>query len=236
MIGGARFRRLAGLVRKERLCPFCGWRGYRFEPFGNIALYRADAQCPRCGSLERHRAAHLLLKDRIGPGQRVLHAAPEDHMITWLVRRASDYINFDLYVPAMRQMDITALDLPDSSRTLVWCSHVLEHIPDDARALSELYRVLEPGGIAVLQVPIGGETTYEDAAVRTEEQRLKAFLQEDHVRLYGRDLRQRIEAAGFACEMLTTADMSPADQALYGVAHPVFREVFVARRPAAPVQ
>lgn len=231
MSASQRLRRIAGLVVKHRLCPLCGWRGYRFEPFGNIAVHRPDALCPACGSLERHRAVHLLVKDRIGSGHKVLHAAPEQIMIPWLVRRSCEYLNFDLYNPAMRKMDITALDLPDCSKTLIWCSHVLEHIPDDMKALRELYRVLEPGGLLVLQVPICGEVTYEDDTVTSEQARLEKFLQEDHVRLYGRDLKQRIEAAGFSCEMLTTASFSHAKQQLYGLTHQVFREVFLARRP-----
>lgn len=231
MSAGQRLRRMAGLFVKQRFCPLCGWRGYRFEPFGNTSLYRPDALCPACGSLERHRAVHLLVKDRIGSGHKVLHAAPEEIMIPWLVRRSCEYLNFDLYNPAMCKMDITALDLPDKAKTLIWCSHVLEHIPDDMKALRELYRVLEPGGLLVLQVPIGGDVTYEDDTVTSEPARLEKFLQEDHVRLYGRDVKQRIEAAGFACEMLTTASFSQAEQQLYGLTHPVFREVFLARRP-----
>ncbi len=226
-----RLRRVLGLIRKERFCPLCGWRGYRFEPFGNPRIHRHDAQCPVCGSLERHRAAHLLLKDRIGPGQKVLHAAPEEIMIAWLVRRSCEYLNFDLYNPAMRKMDITRLDLPDRSKTLIWCSHVLEHVADDRKALSELHRVLEPGGLLVLQVPIGGDATYEDETVTSEQERLEKFLQEDHVRLYGRDLLHRIQQAGFECELLTTADMSSRERTLHGVGHPVYREVFLARRP-----
>jgi|SRR6185437_96002 len=224
-----RIRRLAGLVRKERYCPFCGWRGYRFEPFGNRVLYREDAACPICGSLERHRAARLLLRDRIAGGQRVLHMAPESLMIPWLVSLSCEYVNADLYNPAMVRMDLTDTGLADDSKTLVWCSHVLEHIPDERAALAEIHRILAPGGLLVLQVPIVGDTTFEDPAVATDEERLEKFLQEDHVRLYGRDLADRVGAAGFECEVLTTADMSAADQALNGVAHPVFREVFLCR-------
>lgn len=224
-----RIRRLAGLVRKERFCPCCGWRGYRFEPFGNRALYREDAACPICGSLERHRAVRLLLRDRIPRGQRVLHMAPEGLMIPWIVGLSCEYLNADLHNLAMVRMDLTDTGLPDGSKTLVWCSHVLEHIPDDRAALAEVRRILAPGGILVLQVPIGGDTTFEDPSVTTDEGRLEKFLQEDHVRLYGRDLADRVRAAGFECELLTTADMSAADQALYGVAHPVFREVFLCR-------
>jgi SAM-dependent methyltransferase len=224
-----RIRRLAGLVRKERFCPCCGWRGYRFEPFGNRALYREDAACPICGSLERHRAVRLLLRDRIPRGQRVLHMAPEALMIPWVVGLSCEYLNADLHNLAMVRMDLTDTGLPDDSKTLVWCSHVLEHIPDDRAALAEVRRILAPGGLLMLQVPIGGDTTLEDPSVTTDEGRLEKFLQEDHVRLYGRDLADRVRAAGFDCELLTTADMSAADQALYGVAHPVFREVFLCR-------
>jgi predicted SAM-dependent methyltransferase len=227
----ARLRRIASLVHKARRCPFCGWRGFRFEPFGNSALRRDDAACPICGSLERHRAAFLLLRDRIPNGQKVLHAAPERLMIPWLVGLAREYLNVDLNNPAMRRMDLTDIDLPDNSKTLVWCSHVLEHIPDDGKALSEIYRVLEPGGLLVVQVPIGGQTTFEDASITSDQDRLTNFLQEDHVRLYGLDLRQRIEKAGFECEVLSTADLSQAEQVLYGLHHPVFREVFLCRRP-----
>jgi SAM-dependent methyltransferase len=229
---GPRLRRLASLVRKARKCPFCGWRGYRFEPFGNRALRRGDACCPNCGSLERHRVARLLLQDRLCGRQKVLHWAPESLMIPWLVSLSRDYLNADLHHPAMRRLDLTDTGLPDASFTLVWCSHVLEHIPDDRAALNEAFRILAPGGQLVLQVPIGGEATLEDPRVTTDDARLERFLQEDHVRLYGRDIATRIEAAGFTCEMLSSASLTAAEQSLYAVDHPVFREVFLCRRPA----
>jgi SAM-dependent methyltransferase len=231
-LNGPRLRRIASLLRKERRCPFCGWRGFRFEPFGNRALRRADAACPICGSLERHRAARLLLQDRLTGRYRVLHMAPEPLMIPWLVSLSCDYLNADLHHPAMRRIDLTDTHLPAASRTLIWCSHVLEHITDDRAALREMFRVLTPGGLLVLQVPIGGEATLEDPTVTDDEGRLLAFLQEDHVRLYGRDISTRIEAAGFECQMLSTEALPPAEQTLYAVGHPVFREVFLCRRPA----
>jgi SAM-dependent methyltransferase len=193
-------------------------------------VHRGDAQCPICGSLERHRAAFVLLRGKIGPGQKVLHVAPEKLMIPWLVSLSSEYLNVDLHHPAMQQMDVTATGLPDGSKTLVWCSHVLEHIPDDRKALSELFRVLAPGGLLVLQVPIKGSTTFEDTSINTEEQRLQMFLQEDHVRLYGRDIAQRIENAGFTCEILTTANLPVAEQTLYAIKSPLYREVFLCRK------
>ncbi len=227
-----RVRRVAGLFLKQRRCPLCGWFGFRFEPFGNSAVHRSDAECPLCGSLERHRAAFLLLKDKLPSGQRVLHAAPEHLMIPWLVSLSCEYLNVDLHHPAMRQMDLTDIDLPDRSKTLIWCSHVLEHIPDDRKALSEFFRVLEPSGRLVLQVPIGGDVTYEDSSVVSEADRLEKFLQEDHVRLYGMDLKRRIEDAGFTCDVLSTASLPPANQILYAVKAPLYREVFFCQRPA----
>lgn len=232
--GGGRARRIASLFIKQRRCPFCGWRGFRFEPFGNAAIWRKDVLCPICHSLERHRAAFLLMKDRIPRGQKVLHAAPEPLMIPWLVSLSSEYLNVDLFNPAMRQMDLTDITLPDASKTLVWCSHVLEHIPDDMKALSEIYRVLAPGGMAVLQVPIDGETTYEDPSVVSEEDRLREFLQEDHVRLYGLDVQARMERAGFEVEVLSAATaFTEAERRLYALNTRYFGEVFVCRKPSA---
>jgi SAM-dependent methyltransferase len=228
-----RLRRLASLLVKRRKCPFCGWFGFRFEPFGNTMTYRNDAQCPMCGSLERHRAAFLLLRDLIPSNQKTLHVAPEPMMIPWLVSRSCEYLNIDLLSPAMRQMDLMHLDLPSESKTLIWCSHVLEHVTDDQKALSEMFRVLVPGGILILQVPIRGEVTYEDPTVSSESDRLDKFLQEDHVRLYGTDLKQRIEKSGFVCEMLSTESLPIATRIVYALNAPLYREIFVGRKPSS---
>jgi len=152
-------------------------------------------------------------------------------MIPWLISRSSEYLNVDLHNPAMRRMDLTNLELPDGCKTLVWCSHVLDDIPDDRKALSEIFRVLAPGGILVLQVTIGGETTYEDSSVVTKADRLQKFLWEDHVRLYGRDLKERIEDRGFECQILSVADLPSSEQTLYSLDSPRYREVFFCRRP-----
>jgi SAM-dependent methyltransferase len=224
-------RRLASLLLKQRKCPFCGWYGFRFEPFGNRMTYREDAQCHICGSLERHRAAFLLLSGKISPNQKVLHVAPESLLIPWLVSCSCEYLNIDLYNPAMRRMDLTNIELPNESKTLVWCSHVLEHVADDRRALSEMFRVLAPGGMLILQVPIRGGETFEDPTVTSESERLEKFLQEDHVRVYGLDLKRRVEASGFACEVFSSASLPLAEQALYSLRTPLYREVFVCRKP-----
>lgn len=234
LLSAQRLRRVAGLIVKRRKCLLCGWAGYRFEPFGNSATWRTDAQCPICGSVERQRLAFFFLRDEIQPGQRVLHVAPEPLMIPWLVSRSCEYLNIDLYRPAMQRMDLMALELPDCSRSLIWCSHVLEHVADDRIALREMFRVLAPGGLLVLQVPIGGDRTDDDPSVITDSARLTRFLQEDHVRLYGLDLKDRIESCGFACTVLSASQIGSDLRVLYGIDATYYREVFLCRRPLGP--
>lgn len=225
-------RRLADLFVKHRRCPMCGWTGFRFEPYGNDATHRVDARCPICGSLERHRLAFLLLDKHIAQGQRILHVAPEKVVIPWLVSLSSEYLNIDLHTPAMRKMDLTNLELCDGGKTLVWCSHVLQCISDDRKALSEIYRVLAPAGALVLQVPIGGNVTYEDQTAKGEHERLTKFLDNNHVRLYGLDLKERIEEAGFECSILRSSQLSLREKVLYAVDAKFYREIFYCRRPA----
>jgi SAM-dependent methyltransferase len=196
-------RRLANSLGDQRECTLCGWRGRRFEVTGEGAKRRPDALCPNCGSVERHRLAHALLRNRLSPGQRTLHVAPEPSVTAWLNRISDSYVSIDLDAArAMRAMDLTALDIPDSSVSLVYCSHVLEHIPDDRDAMAEMVRVLEPGGWAIVQVPIRGDHTDEDPSVTDPEERLHRFHQRDHVRVYGLDIIDRLTGAGFAVEVL----------------------------------
>ena len=226
-------RRLADALLPRRNCPLCGWRGFEFQPVGH-SITRRKARCPICQSVDRHRAAFLLLRNRISPEQKVLHFAPERALIPWLVSLSAEYVTADLYQPAMRKIDITNVALPDASQTLVWCSHVLDLIADDKRALSELFRVLAPGGLLVLQVTIGGEITDEDPSVTSKEGRLKRFLHEDHVRLYGLDLRQRITDHGFTCEVLSSASLPRPEQTLYSLKSPYFSYLFLARKQDLP--
>lgn len=215
----------------SRHCPLCSWHGKAFQPFGNQRQYRLDAFCPGCQSVERHRLAYLLLRDRLGAGRRTLHVAPEPGIKPWLQRISADYLSVGLGEHVMRAMDLTQLDLPDACKSLVWCSHVLEHIEDDRAAIGEIFRVLEPGGLAILQVPIDGPTTYEDFTIRDEAGRLAAFHQVDHVRVYGLDLADHLKAAGFEVEVLTAYDLSEKVVRRHALARPMTNEVFVCRKP-----
>ena len=185
--------------QNERECTVCGHRG-RFMAAGHPPRY--DARCPVCRSLERHRLLMLAFErlKLIEPGKRVLHFAPEPVLRDYLKARAGEYKTADL-APGRADfvLNIEALDLPDEDFDIVIVNHVLEHV-DDAKALAELYRVLTPGGILVATVPIieGWDTSYENAAITSETDREIHIGQNDHVRYYGRDLRERIRAAGFS--------------------------------------
>jgi SAM-dependent methyltransferase len=131
----------------------------------------------------------------------MLHFAPEQWFQQQFLKLPNlDYISTDLEAPhAMVKMDITRITYPDDSFDVILCNHVLEHIPDDLKAMRELHRVLKPGGWAILQVPLEPDldVTYEDPSIVDPEERFKAFKQQDHVRLYGRDFKDRLENSGF---------------------------------------
>ncbi|MCC5951494.1 MAG: class I SAM-dependent methyltransferase [Acidimicrobiia bacterium] len=202
-----------------RWCPMCGWSGARFVDYGWSERRRPDAQCPRCGSLERHRQAALVLGPALEEGPRVLHLAPEPAVVRWLRARAGTYRSGDL-VPgrAMEVLDLTDLDVPSASVDLVYCSHLLEHIPDDRAAMAELARVLAPGGLAAVMVPIHPWPTDEDPTVTDPAVRRARFGLEDHVRYYGLDIVERLEAVGFAVEVHSSLDPGPEVVTRYGLA------------------
>ncbi|MBA2525505.1 MAG: methyltransferase domain-containing protein [Pyrinomonadaceae bacterium] len=206
-------------------CPFCEGNFSRFLPVGIDlpvlrekevigAGYRLNAACPRCRSEDRERLVYLYLKaaraDVFSKEVLLLHVAPEPSLSAKLQASANiNYVSADLDSPLAKvQMDITDIKEKESTYDVIICNHVLEHIEDDAKAMRELYRVLKPGGFAILQVPISNlmEKTYEDFSVKDPKERESMFGQIDHVRLYGRDYSTRLERAAFR---VTTA--GPAD-------------------------
>lgn len=112
----------------------------------------------------------------------------------------------------MMRFDITTIPFNDHTFDLILCSHVLEHVPNDHQAMRELYRVLKPGGIALILVPIQGEHTFEDATITDPLLRERYFGQFDHVRTYGIDVIQRLQQAGFSVKAVDVKDIA-ADQA-----------------------
>ena len=111
-------------------------------------------------------------------------------------------------------MDITSIEYPDQSFDVIYCSHVLEHVDEDRKAMGEFYRVLKDTGWAILVVPISAEATYEDPSLTSPEERMEAFGQADHVRRYGPDYVDRLRQAGFCVRILGVGDLVDKDRAI----------------------
>ena len=175
--------------------------------------------CVHCESLERHRIFWLYVQSHTdlfdGRPKRVLHVAPEKCFVEPLRERLGEgYLTADLASPrAAIKMDVMAIPFPDESFDVIYCSHVLEHVPDDRRAMREFHRVLKRDGWAVLLVPIIAKQTIEDPSIVDPQERLRIFGQEDHVRRYGPDYVDRLRDAGFDVAQYGVADLFSADQA-----------------------
>jgi SAM-dependent methyltransferase len=183
-------------------CPICE-NGYRRFLPGPDKI-RSNSKCPGCSSLERHRLLWLLLKSEknIQSSEiRLLNIAPDYATQNKLKKLINiDYTSVDLDSPlANHKADLTNLKFHSDTFDAILCYHVLEHIEDDSKAMTELFRVLKPGGWAILQTPVDWdiEETLEDISVTSPEERKRIYGQADHVRIYGRDYSLRLEKAGF---------------------------------------
>ncbi len=203
-------------------CPICEGSFRTFLPFGSER--RAQALCPQCHTVERHRLLWLFLQEKVKIRERsleVLHMAPEPMLQTRLKSLLNlRYRSADLTSPvAMDHVDIQALPYSDNTFDLILCSHVLAHVPDDQKALQELRRVLKPDGQLVLQARLHPHAhTLEKPEAVTPQQRLQAYGQADRYRNYGQDFAQRVAAQGFAVEAVEYAlSRSPEEQARLGL-------------------
>jgi SAM-dependent methyltransferase len=184
-------------------CPISGRTYRKFLPYGRINP-RDNALCPDSLSLERHRLLWLYLKnktnfftDRI----KFLHVAPElCFMDRFDTMSNLEYITGDLVSPLAKvKMDLHQIPFSSDTFDVVMANHVMEHVRDDITCMKEIYRVLKPGGWAIMQVPsdYSLEKTYENPAITKPADREKHFGQRDHVRQYGLDYNKRLEQAGF---------------------------------------
>jgi SAM-dependent methyltransferase len=196
---------------RKRFCPVCENHASSFEPMGVIR--REEAKCPYCGSLERHRLFWLFFDKHSAlfspPRKKMLHVAPEPIFEKKFSRSENiDYLTADLANPrAMVKMDITDIRYPDNSFDVIYCSHVLEHVLDDRKAMREFRRVLKPSGWAVLQVPINAEKTFEDPSITDPAERERVFGLRSHVRRYGPDYEERLKEAGFLVKRISATDI-----------------------------
>jgi predicted SAM-dependent methyltransferase len=198
---------------KEYVCNVCGETG-KFRGFAG----RKGSVCPTCKSKERHRLLmHWLANDSRLAREKldVIHFSPEDAEENFLRKLTNlHYVTADYLHDEELRLDLTALDLPDASWDVLIVYHILEHIVEDQKAMKEMFRVLRPGGMVILQVPIDADRKdiYEDATITDDKGRAKAFGQKDHVRRYSASgLQKRLEDAGFVVEPIDyIAKLGPA--------------------------
>lgn len=196
-------------------CLICNAHYRVFRPYGIVK--RKNAYCPNCHSLERNRMMYYFLTKftSIFKNQKtikILHFAPEPFFYKMFdAHQNFEYTPCDLFPERYNykgskkvvKVDITNMPFEDNYFDFIMCSHVLEHVPNDLKAMQELYRVLNNKGFAVLQVPIdiNRTKTYEDFTIVDPLEREIAFGQHDHVRVYGLDYQDRLKSAGFIVEI-----------------------------------
>lgn len=195
-------------------CPVCGASLRAFTHGGGSLRVRERGYCPRCNAKARHRRVWLHCRhhtDLFERELRVLHVAPKYCLSRRMVRMHNvDYVAVDLVSGPHVTMigDITDLKVPDDSFDAILSVHVLEHVDDDRAAIREMWRVLRPGGWAVVNVPLDLDApTFEDASIVSPEARRRAFGEADHVRVYGRDICDRFRAAGFETTLFTADEL-----------------------------
>lgn len=215
----------------ERECPICGYEGV-FLALGTPP--RWNGRCPNCGSRERHRLIQLWLSASglpLDAFDTILHFAPEKH-VKRMLHDKPGYTTADV-VPGKADlaMDIANITKEDGSIDLIIANHVLEHVPDDRKAMAEIGRCLKPGGLALITVPQNWarEETYEDPTIVSEAARFAHYDDCGHVRYYGRDFAARFhEASGLEIEIWR---MPPEEEPRYAL----YRgDVLYIGRKAAP--
>jgi SAM-dependent methyltransferase len=226
-------RTIARLPGGAHECAICTNRVRRFLPYRDglrsmppvirsLRIVGSDIEnfeCPRCGSHDRER--HLLLYLRAAnllprmKGAHILHFAPERHLQEFIRgAQPGEYVLADLFPQDARvqRIDLENIPFPAAHFDFVVANHVLEHVSDDGQALREIFRVLKGGGHAILQTPYaaGLARTFEDPCIDSEMARLHAYGQEDHLRLYGQDFVERVEASGLRSAVASHETLLPS--------------------------
>ncbi len=185
-------------------------------------MRRLNAVCPFCAARERDRLTFLFLSSAHGPtsGGPLLHIAPEACIQPRLRELAGgEYVTADLIrTDVDERFDLMAIPHADAAFHGVYCSHVLQDVPDDLRAMGELLRVLKPGGWAILNIPVTAQVTvdHRDAPLRTRRRRDQR--PHEHLRTYGHDFAQRMASMGFDVRTIRPDDVATsAEQARYGI-------------------
>ncbi|UMY66779.1 MULTISPECIES: class I SAM-dependent methyltransferase [unclassified Flavobacterium] len=217
---------LAVWMKGDRFTDPIDGKSYKsFLPYG-YGHQRSNVLAPGTLSLERHRLLWLYLQnetDFFTARKKVLHFAPEQAFYKRFRGMSNlDYTTTDLLSPlADVKADICNLPFADDTYDLILCNHVLEHIPDDTKAMQELFRVMKPGGMGIFQIPqdLSRATTFEDDSITDPKERARIFGQYDHVRVYGRDYFDKLRSIGFrVVEEDYTTRIAPELVERYGLA------------------
>lgn len=194
--------------RADRVaCNICGWTGSEFYPNVGSGYYERTASCPRCSCIHRYRSLAAVLgtaTEFFSPDKSVIEVAPVRSFQSYCLWRKAgrNYRSFDLERFGMEQGDLTAMRYPNDSCDYFLCYHVLEHVPADVQALSEIYRVLRPGGTAILQVPVDWTLSSTVEYGRPNER------ETGHVRRYSESgFSERIAEAGFQVTKIRPSDI-----------------------------
>ena len=225
-------------VGNAYICPCCGWRLRAFTTGGLSLRRRHHGYCPRCNSKARHRRVWLYLRERTNlfdDQMRLFEVSPKYSFSRRFVRMPNiEYVTGDISTRpnVALKMDLTAVPLRSCSFDAVICQHVLEHIEDDRSAIAEIYRILRPGGWALISVPLRlDQPTYEDASIVTPADRKAAFGEISHVRFYGYDLRERLADAGFVVSLDHASDLDEGKKRRHGLLND--ENIFLCRKPPA---
>lgn len=182
-------------------CNVCNTHLKKFIPLG-----KRDLLCPICGSRSRSRRLYHLLQTHELLSGSILHFSPPRTLYRSFKKRTDiHYIatDFEDEFIADHSYDITNIKLPDNSQDVIICYHVLEHITEDLKAMNELYRILKPNGVCLIQTPFKEGDIYEDYSITSEAGRLNAFGQKDHVRIYSLNgLNERLQSVNFNTEII----------------------------------
>lgn len=190
-------------------CPVCEKSFRKFLSYGSDTAHRENVLCPYDLTLERHRLMWLYLKRSsnfyTAKELNVLHIAPEQCFHGLFKKQKNlTYLTGDLVSPiADLHFDLHQIPLEDNRFDVIFCNHVLEHVDDSHKCMTELFRVMKPGGWGIFQVPLDTNRaeTYEDWSITDPKEREIHFWQKDHVRLFGRDYPKKLEEAGFQVEV-----------------------------------
>jgi len=243
-----KLRNIALRFPRNVCCNVCGWSGRHFASDD----WHPHSVCWKCRSQVRHRLMVAALNRIEGltyadlvDGKRVLHFSPEQQTTPLIKPRAASYRTADFSRDDVdEKLDLT--DMPsvsDGSVDLLIAADVLEHVPDHLKGMREIFRVLSPGGYAILTVPQQDHLakTWGDPSVTDPRERERIFGQEDHVRIFGDDMPDLLRSAGFEVRVITEKDFPEAVVRRHVLFPPVlskrplatnYRKVFFGRKPA----